>query len=47
MTKNYSDRLARAIHLKAKNLSYPNNCLVVMEALCVCLFVCVVFGRFW
>ena len=36
--KNNSDRLARAIHLKPPNLSYPNSWLVVMEALCV--FVC-------
>ena len=36
--KNNSDRLARAIHLKPQNLSYPNSWLVVMEVLGV--FVC-------
>ena len=51
--KNKSDLLARAINLKPQNLSYPNSRLVVMEVLCVFIYLSgswrflVVFDGFW
>ena len=51
--KNNSDHLARAIHLKPQNLSYPNSWLVVLEVLCVFIYLSgswrflVVLDGFW
>ena len=38
--QNNSALFARAIHLKPKNLTYPNSWLVVVDVFFVCLCVC-------